>query len=94
MYLCTGSNSTRYANRKDGWADCWDCPGRFELVEDRSPASNHRVLPMHYEDGTLFERTIQQALSVTITPETAARHLRQIAEKATDCICRDPENHF
>lgn len=97
-YLCTGSNTTKAVNRQPipspslprleqlNWryetAECMDCGHRLDLTGDRSPRSNRQVLPMHYEDGNLFERAIQQALSVTITPETAARHLAAI-EKET-----------
>jgi hypothetical protein len=85
MHQCTASNSSRYANSctENGitTADCWDCPGRFELVEDRNPQSTRLVLPLHHEDGTIVERALKTALKVTVSPETEAHHLAQIREE-------------
>lgn len=57
IYLCIGSNTSRYANShtENGvtTADCWDCPGRFELVSHSRATNARLILPKHYEDGTL-----------------------------------------
>jgi hypothetical protein len=94
MYLCTGSNTTKAANRRPlpdpslsnleqlNWVytsgTCMDCLHPFEFVEDPSPKSNRFVLPAHFEDGTLLERVVKEALVAPITAEIAARHFAQI----------------
>lgn len=99
MYLCTGSNTTKAANREPcpdpslpnieqlNWVyrtgTCQDCGHRFELVEDRNPRSDRLVLPFHYKDGTLLEEVVRDALVVDVTAQMAADHLSQIREETS-----------
>lgn len=98
-YLCTGSNTTKAANREPrpdpslpnieqlNWVytsgTCQDCGHRFEFVEDRNPRSDRLVLPYHYKDGTLLEKVVRDALVVDVTAQMAARHLVQIREETS-----------
>jgi hypothetical protein len=93
-YLCTGSNTTKAANREPvpdptlpnevhlNWiyasGQCQDCLHRFDFVPDSNPRSRRLVLPYHYEDGTLFERAVAEALKATVDPVAEADHLGQI----------------
>lgn len=93
-YLCRASNTTKFANGRPictdpqerapryETGDCMDCLHTFELTEDPSPKSDRQVLPVHFEDGTLLETVVKEALVPTITAEVAARHLAAIRKAA------------
>lgn len=94
MYLCTGSNTTKAANREPrpdpslsnieqlNWVytsgTCMNCLHPFTFVPDANPRSSRLVLPYHFEDGTLLEKIVKEALVAPVIAEVAARHLAQI----------------